>query len=236
MAKRDTLYYELHDALVARGCAICRLGRRAGESYLDALIHEGITDPGLRDTLRDARGLCRSHGWRMADKRGSVLGVAIVYEDVINTLVRILEDDGRSDARSLFRRTDRLSDRLSAKAECPACRLATEAEKRAAKTLLKHIDLPEIQSALTDGGGLCLDHLRLALGMARRDQSAVLAELQATAWRSLRSELGELIRKHDYRFAEETIGAEADSWLRAVAAIGGLPEGQDRAGLRRQDG
>ena len=52
MPDRDTLYYELQDALQAGGCPLCRLGGRAGIRYLDTLNYEGVNDPGLRRALR----------------------------------------------------------------------------------------------------------------------------------------------------------------------------------------
>ena len=69
MSEHDVLYHEVLEALQAGGCPLCRLARRAGDSYLHALIYEGITDPGLRDELRDTLGPCFRHGWRMANQR-----------------------------------------------------------------------------------------------------------------------------------------------------------------------
>ena len=91
MADKDVLYHEVLEAFQAGGCALCRLGRRAADSYLHALIYEGVTDPGLRQQLRDARGPCHRHAWRMANRRGSVLGTAIMYRDFVNTLTKVLE-------------------------------------------------------------------------------------------------------------------------------------------------
>ncbi len=55
MAERSTLYFELREALEAGGCPLCRLRDQAGDSYLHALIYEGVTDPPLREELRNAR-------------------------------------------------------------------------------------------------------------------------------------------------------------------------------------
>jgi hypothetical protein len=38
---------------------------------------------------------------------------------------------------------------------------------------------------------------------------------------TLRAELGEFIRKNDYRFINEGFGAERDAWRRAVATGAG---------------
>ncbi len=214
MADKDVLYHELLEALHAEGCAVCRLAQRAGDSYINALLHEGVVDVDLRRKLRDARGPCYRHAWRMTNKRGSVLGTAIVYRDVINTLAKGIEAPER---RSLLGRgKDSIAKRLPATEPCPACRLEQDAIRRAVKTLLKHIDDAQIAESYVAAGGLCLPHFTEALSYANDTASRALAGWQATAYRRLRDELDELIRKHDYRFRSEPISdREAVSWTRA---------------------
>ena len=36
-------------------------------------------------------------------------------------------------------------------------------------------------------------------------------------------ECGEFLRKHEYRFKDESMGAEGDSWIRAIAMVAGQP-------------
>jgi hypothetical protein len=218
MAPKDVFYHELLETLAAGGCALCRLGNRAADSYLDALIYEGVTDVKVREELRDARGLCRRHAWRMAHKRGSVLGTAIVYRDVINTLTRALEAYTPA-GRRLFGRGQ---DGLTPTRDCPACQLEADALRRAAKTVLQHVDAAEVAAGYVAAGGLCLPHLQIVLGQASAAAAQQVTQWQAAAWRQLRGELDELIRKHDHRFGREPITAqEADAWERAVAAIVG---------------
>jgi hypothetical protein len=230
MAERDTLYFELLDALQAGGCALCRLGQRASDSYLNALLYEGVTDVGTRDELRAGRGPCHRHAWRMAHKRGSILGTAIIYRDVVNTLTKVLEEEATAaPGRLRGNRTANLGRRLAATASCPACRLESDAVQRGAKTLLKHMKDPQVAAAYVAGGGLCLPHFQLALSHAGEGAAHTLAEWQATALRRLRDELDELIRKHDYRFRGEPITErEANSWKRAVAAVAGEDEPPDQ--------
>ncbi len=226
MTEKDVLYFELLEAFQAGGCPLCRLGQRASDSYLDALIYEGVTDVRTRAELRDARGPCHRHAWRMAHKRGSVLGTAIIYRDVVNTLTKALEESAPAAPGRLFgNRGGNLSKRLAATVLCPACRLEEAAEERTAKTLLKHLGREEIGAAYIAAGGLCLPHFQLVLGHASEEATRTLAGWQATALRKLRDELDELIRKHDHRFARELITeAEGDSWQRAVAAVVGRDE------------
>ena len=228
MADKDVLFHEMREALEARGCAFCRLARQSSDSYLNALIHEGVTDPDLRNKLRDARGPCYRHAWRIAHRRGSVLGLAIVYRDLVNTIIKILESEEAPASRWRKSRPS-LAERLGASDVCPACRLEQDAERRSAKTLLKHLDDEAIAASYVSGGGLCLPHFQLTLSHAGAAAVYRLAQWQAQAHRPLRDELDELIRKHDYRFRGEPITEqEADAWTRAVAAIVGESEPQSQ--------
>ncbi len=229
MAEKDVLYHELLEALEAEGCAVCRLARAAGNSYIRALIHEGVTDVKLREALRDARGLCYRHAWRLAGQRGAVLGTAIIYRDVVNTLIRALEANTDTPTRLFGRGQTDLSRALAPSAECPACVLERDAELREVKVLLSHLNDPALAEAYKKAGGICLPHFQLALSQAGAGSTRLLAGWQADAWSRLRGELDELIRKHDYRFRSETISeAEADSWERAVAAVVGEAEAESR--------
>jgi hypothetical protein len=225
MADKDVLYHELLEALQKGGCPVCRLARRAADSYLHALIYEGVTDVKVREELRNARGLCYRHGWRLAKQRGAVLGTAIVYRDVVNTLVRSLEAQENAGAGLFGRSQGGLSRALAAAAECPACRLEEDAERRTARILLRHLDDAAVAQEYQNAGGLCLPHLELTLAQSSHGATTTLAAWQAAAWRKLRDELDELIRKHDYRFRHEPVSeAEATSWERSVGAIVGEAE------------
>ena len=230
MAEKDVLYHELLDALAADGCAICRLARKASDSYINALLYEGVVDVDLRQKLRDARGPCYVHAWRMASRRGAVLGTAIVYRDVINTLAKVLE---APEKRLLLGGKGSLAQRLAATGPCPACSLEEDAVRRAIKTLLKHVSDANIAESYVAAGGLCLPHFTETLVQAGAHASGTasrsLSDWQATALRRLRDELDELIRKHDYRFSGEAITEqEAVAWTRAVAAAVGEAEKLER--------
>jgi len=78
-----------------------------------------------------------------------------------------------------------------------------------------------MQSGEQVGQSACLPHLRLVLcGVPVSESLAWLEQLQLRL-KQLGQELDELIRKHDYRFSSEPLGAEQDSWLRAIAFFAG---------------
>jgi hypothetical protein len=73
--------------------------------------------------------------------------------------------------------------------------------------------------------GLCLPHLVLGFHTHRSEQQrARLADAFLHGEEALRENLRELIRKHDYRFSDETMSEEERaSWVHAVRRIVGEP-------------
>lgn len=67
----------------------------------------------------------------------------------------------------------------------------------------------------------CLPHVRLALETATHADARAWASAIASRLESMTRDLSELIRKHDYRFSDEPLGEERDSWLRALVFFGG---------------
>ncbi|HOC20590.1 MAG: hypothetical protein GYA30_05625 [Chloroflexi bacterium] len=116
---------------------------------------------------------------------------------------------------------------------CPLCHLAARDEQRFLDSLtyerildeilLQDLRFPEVQAALVRAGGLCLPHLRTALGASGPAQShTALLAAQREAWTVLMAELDGFIRKNDYRFQHEPMGDERDAWLRVLDTLTGL--------------
>jgi hypothetical protein len=79
-----------------------------------------------------------------------------------------------------------------------------------------------LSEALRASPGMCLVHLQQALRLARDGTArAWLLDIEAPKLQGLIDELGEFIRKHDYRFRGEPRGAERDAWLRAIEMVAG---------------
>lgn len=219
-------YHELLEALSQEGCPICRLGQRVAERYLDGLLYENVNDPGVRESLRTARGFCHRHAWALTAVRGCSLGVAILYRDVLHTVIEELARVGGEEKRlrgwSLTANTERGGGRLAPQGACPACVQQEEMERIYLQELLRRQDDPRLWPAFAASGGLCLPHLRQALSQTEDDRQRLeLLNTQRTIWERLQHDLDEFIRKNDYRFRHEGFGVEADSWLRALAAISG---------------
>ncbi len=107
---------------------------------------------------------------------------------------------------------------------CPACLVREKHELTCIDTLLGHIRDTDgaLGAAFEQSSGLCLVHLDQTIGAARdRAALARLLELQQGCMRALGAELAEFIRKHDYRFTAEGMGAEGTSWQRAIDMVAG---------------
>lgn len=240
---RTQTFYDLRDALQEPGCAVCRLRAVASERFIDGLIDEKVNDPGLRATLRLSRGFCHQHAW-LLDRSGAALGTAIVSHDVLKHVLADMERGEFVPPPALsFTRAQELLDQsrpksatsgfvaaLEPAAECPACTRARETEEACLATLREH--------ALEEGGlladyrvsdGFCLPHFRrLMAGVNDAALFAALTEAQRAIWQQLVDELGEAIRKSDYRFYGELLPNEGHAWRRAIVALGGNLPGRGR--------
>lgn len=227
---KHTVYFELLDACRQGGCPICTMALDAVRRYLDSVIYENVNDPETRDAVIAARGYCNDHSWALRDMN-AVLGTALMYRDVV-----------RHSAESLARRQSGagggLLDRLASLAgggdadangkgearrhHCPACQARRRYETTYLGTLLAHLGDEQMVEALRGTGGLCLVHLDQAWGVTR-DAAALerLARIQGEIMMALHAELSEFIRKQDYRYSSEAIGAEGTAWIRAVAMVAG---------------
>lgn len=179
------------DMFAGPHCAVCETAARAGNTYLKGVMNEGVNDPVLRGQWRRAGGLCAEH-WRVWRSLDTpALSSAVLTRDL---LASRLADGGQL--------------------ACPACGVAAAAKRRAFKAL-EAVKLPRSAVALENMPGfLCLAHLRELRNEPLRQYLHARLE-------SLLDELDEFVRLSDYRFANESMGSERDSWLRAIRALGG---------------
>src|SRR6478672_9860944 len=92
-APRDSTAFEVRDALAQAGCPVCRLALRSVGRWLASVAYDQINDIDLRHELRAARGFCNAHAHRWLTEVHSVLGTAIVYEDLLTSALRELDGD-----------------------------------------------------------------------------------------------------------------------------------------------
>jgi len=209
-------YHELREALAQPGCPLCHVVGRAAESYIDNLLYESVNDVGVRTRLRRSRGFCRAHAARL-QRPGRSLGIALIEQDILGFLLATLAEGTRA--------AGQLARDLGPQELCPVCQHEREMERLYLEALFKSGPDSDLGRMYTASAGLCLPHFRLALQEARRpDTLAWLIKAQQGFWERLRGELADFIRKNDYRFRGEGLGAEGDSWLRALMATAGLEQ------------
>jgi hypothetical protein len=229
-------YYELRRALTEPGCPLCRLQNHHADRLIDTVLWELVLDGETRQELNRARGYCREHAWLLV-RHGASLGVAILMLDVLETVLRVLEEGSFAAQPAALAQlwparrqahpngaTADLVTSLSPQSPCPVCASLQTSQDYYLSALLNYLTGPdELASLYRRSDGLCLPHFRLALGrVSNAETFEHLVEAQRTVWQRLRSELGEFIRKNDFNVKED-FGVEGNSWLRAIEAISGAP-------------
>ena len=204
---RHLVYHELREALSEEGCALCRLRERSVERYLQGLLYESVNDPGVREKLRASRGFCPRHTWQVR-RLGGPLGVSILWRDLLSQ--EALLTGGPTGRRR----------GASGEHVCPACAIASDAERRYLEELGEHLTTGDLRAEYEASAGLCLPHVRLLARGTEQGREYLLTVEREKVGR-LREELSEIIRKHDYRFAAEPRGEEKDAWIRATRKLAG---------------
>jgi hypothetical protein len=74
-----------------RSCPICQLAMESVVRYLDDLIFFSAVKPDTRAEIRAARGFCNEHASQLAQLTGKGLGVALIHEDIIDTVMEGLQ-------------------------------------------------------------------------------------------------------------------------------------------------
>lgn len=236
MTTRPFSYYDLLESFQKPGCAICSLLSRDVERFLDSLLYEYVTEPDIHHAFRSGRGFCNEHSWQLTHFRGSVLGIAMLYEAAVDevltiagqvqatglppsALSRLLNKLGDA---SVGRGVSPLSSALEPTGPCIVCELLAQSEKDYMLAMGRYIADASLEAAYRDSDGLCLPHFRQALREIRdAAHQDLFILIQLSHWNKLKAELGEFIRKYDFKYADEAMGEEGDSWLRAIRQMGG---------------
>jgi len=232
----------LKHAMRHPGCPICRLQREAERRYLENLLWENVNDPATREQWVAGMGFCPRHAYalqRLEQQRyGDGLGNAILYEDLLQRLIPILErlamDPGHPGDRGLLRRIRRRWNREEAEIRglrghrrCRVCRLGEETAQAYTEWLIEGWDEADVRERYAASDGLCLPHLRMALigARGRPDVFSALAGDAARRLQRMRIALQGYIRKHDWNYRHEAMSPEERrSWVRAVAFFAGEVE------------
>lgn len=219
-------YYDFLQYFAEPGCLICNLVERDVAKYLDSLMYEYVNAPMTHEAMRASRGLCAQHNGQLVDYGASVLGIAILQSAILDEVLKISGGTSGGSALSRLRGSLRkgagLADNLEPVAPCSACEALLKAEQLHVDALAFHIDDADLANAFRGSNGLCLPHFRLALRAAPGAAHVeALLMMQTAIWGNLKGELDEFARKYDFNHADEDMGAEGDSWRRALGFVAG---------------
>ena len=217
------------DACAERGCPLCRCLVAESRRYLQALLHEGVTDVETRRRLRLAWGFCNWHTWMLADIAGSAFGAAIIYDDLITRLLRRTGDPGHGARPAGWlgslrgrRRRMTLADLWKRRSPCPACVDAAAAEARHVDALLASVDDEALRRAYALSDGLCLPHLVQAVERGHDNGDALVTRARQV-WARVGRDLAAFVGKHDHRNRQPFTEAEAAARARALELLAGAP-------------
>ena len=185
----------------------------------------------MRVRIRAARGFCRSHLPLLVNS-GDALGIAILYHDLADETLKHWGEgeftygansksnasDLRSRLASLFS-SNLSTSSLALQTECLLCETESEAESRYVSALAAGLSRPEVWESCRTNREFCIRHIEMLVSLARPAEKTKLIQLESEHLNKLKNELEEFIRKNDYRFREELMGEEGDSWRRALLKI-----------------
>jgi hypothetical protein len=193
---------------------------------MEGTFAESMLDPIVRQKLVDSLGFCYEHTWESINlKLSDALGHAILFQDLLDDLMVKVEENERNAG-------NQHAISLKPTAVCPVCRIEQDVLERILDSIAVVLRDEGFITEFKQSNGLCIPHLmRLFPKLDRERQTAVVSH-QRTCMESLKSELAEFIRKNDYRFRDEEIGKEGDSYKRSADMIYGKHRPADKKDLR----
>ena len=211
MSQQSYFYQELKEMLQQPGCPICHVGYKVARSQLDALLYDSVTDKDSREKLAGSMGFCSAHSRDLLSFPGERLGATIIEWALLREAQRRLKGSAPaagSSWRLRLRGQPSASSSLAAEDPCPACTHKAEIEARSLRELLEHL-VGDLEKPLAAAGGLCWPHLDLAMRSANDPRvHSALVNLHDQVWQGWIDQMGEFIRKRDYRYSQETITDE----------------------------
>ncbi|MCA0457099.1 MAG: DUF6062 family protein [Chloroflexi bacterium] len=234
MAVLPLNYYDLTETFPAGGCVVCSLVERDVHRFLDSHLYEYVNTPETHAKMRGSRGLCATHSANLVEFGASVLGITILHAAIMDELLKTAGEPTR--ASSAFGRLrgssgSSLANKLEPDSPCMACAALERAEAQHIGTIAEYINDDRLREAYAASAGLCLPHFKQVLRAAPDSTRAdTLTQLQLPKWKALKAELDMLSDKYDANHNDEAVGAEADSWRRALELVSGK---RDVFGVRR---
>ncbi|MBI3978886.1 MAG: hypothetical protein HY331_11935 [Chloroflexi bacterium] len=164
----------VQEAIGPERCPVCALVQWQTRRFLWHLLWESVNDVGTRAALSASRGFCAAHAWQIVNVEradwGSGLGIAIIYEDLVQVLKaavdRSVRQHGVRTGGHRYLSSARLLDGLSPTGVCPTCRHAAHGTATYAVTIARLCRYRGFEARYTASAGLCFNHLQIALEVA----------------------------------------------------------------------
>lgn len=231
-AHHPFMYHDLLDAFDQPGCPVCRLSARSVRRYLDSLFYEFVNDATARDSLVNSHGFCAEHAGLLLETRiADALGASIIYRNIVKIILENFPKSSSGSTTSTIPGPAKERTRLINKfirathipGRCPACEQREASSDRALEGLSNSLDDEKLRLVIQGSDGLCFPHLAQLLERIQGpDTVKFLLGVTQKNLEILQLEMGELIRKNDYRFQSEGItDGEGRAWKKAMRMISG---------------
>ncbi len=200
--RKTSAYFRLLEACRQPGCPICGILADSTRKYFNDLLYENVNDGAMRTHLRRTLGFCAEHS-EILLASGSALGVAIIYQDLLQTVAERLDAGGNH---------------IVASDPCPACADRLEFEQMYVRLMAGSLDVPEMADALAGSGGLCLQHLhQVHAAVTSGATRASLLQWASGAIETLRQRLRLFLRKQSIEYMKEPlVPGERDACKNAI--------------------
>ena len=230
----------IEKAVQQEGCALCVALRDVEERSLFSFLYEGISDPSARDKFVRGGGFCAQH-FRIALQVTTASGyvgpfeIADACQMLLKSAAASLTEAGEAQSRNKWPVWKRLRSESAADiagAGCMFCADGWEKEKDLVLALESLISDPTI-GARVEANGLCRRHGQMTFSTWKSDVNRDrLAQVLRAQLETLKHHVDEFLRKHDYRFRDESPGPEVDAVRRAVEFLLGPEATAEEKGRR----
>jgi hypothetical protein len=230
-------FFRLVGACATARCPVCACLADDSRRAVDAMLGDHVTDPQTRAELYAAWGFCSWHAVSLADGGGAT-GAAIVFEDLLRRCgerfaVGAPTSPGRRASwRGLLAKLTRRGGQAAPavvseyreRRRCRICARLAASERAYIEAIVQFAGDAELTAAYERSAGLCVPHLTAVVAHAPGAPAvSALVETTLHHWQTLRVQLAEFVRKHEYRATEAISPEEAGSYRRAAETLAGLP-------------
>ncbi len=200
MKPKDLVEIKILDimSLNDQSCPVCELINESTEKLIHTILYEFVNDPQIRSSLR-TMGFCKKHAQMIEEHLQKhpelgLLGIAIIYEDMLDQSIKILQD-GEFSALKVE--------------NCYLCEREEQTEKIYINSFGKILSDVEGMTLFSQNNFVfCLDHFIKIYQLVDETARRRFKEIQIEKLSRLKDLLTIFIDKHDYR-NREPFGKEA---------------------------